>query len=401
MSDNIKLFIHTSDRWLFVEKSCLYLIFVLKRASKLTGFVLSTLIILSFLSCSNEKTEEEENMSKRTLLVYIGRDNDLSSSFEDKRDAIIEGWDGRGGNLVIYRDLPKGSSLEVVVRKKDVNETRKIYEEVSENSASSEVFSRVINEVVSEFPADSYGLIVFSHASGWLPDATLTSPRSLIKDNTDWMSLDDFSSVIPDNMFEFILFEACYMGGIEVAYELKDKTKYILASPAELLSPGFREVYRTSINKLFQPEANLISFASDVNIQLGLKGFESLTLTLVRTSGLNKLANWVMKYNKKGKFSTTEGVQFFDRNSKHLFFDFEQHYSRLTDNESTKAELSSLIDNCLVSKHSTPTFLLSFGGFKIEQYSGLTTYIPQEDFPYLNEEYNKTKWAQAISNTSF
>ena len=38
---------------------------------------------------------------------------------------------------------------------------------------------------------------------------------------------------------EYILFDACYMSSVEVAYELKDVTHYLIASPTEVLSYGF------------------------------------------------------------------------------------------------------------------------------------------------------------------
>ena len=34
------------------------------------------------------------------------------------------------------------------------------------------------------------------------------------------MEITDFAMALPDHLFEFIIFEACNMAGIEVAYEL-------------------------------------------------------------------------------------------------------------------------------------------------------------------------------------
>lgn len=365
-------------------------------------FLISLVLLLgglSFNSC--QKNDDPSDKLKRTVLVYLGRDNDLNDSSEEKREAIIEGWDGRGGNLLIYQDLPTGATLEAVTKEKETHNSRILYQERNENSADPAVFKKIIQQMLSEYPADSYGLILFSHASGWLPESTLTNPRlgtrSLIKDREEWMELPDFANAIPDHLFEFIIFEACYMGGIEVAYELKDKTNYLLASPAEILSPGFREVYRTSVSKLFLPAPDLTSFASDINAHLGVGStFESLTLSLVRTSALPELARWVRQYSMPLPFPSTDEMQFFNRSSNHLFFDFGQHFSRLAESLSQKDELKKLLANCLVTTYFTRSFLYQYGGFKIDHYSGLTTYIAQEDFPYLNESYKKLKWSQAI-----
>lgn len=37
------------------------------------------------------------------------------------------------------------------------------------------------------------------------------------------MEVSNLAKVIPYMSFEYIIFEACYMAGIEIAYELKDK----------------------------------------------------------------------------------------------------------------------------------------------------------------------------------
>lgn len=360
------------------------------------AFILLFLVsLILFISCTKDR-EEEGPM--RTILVYIGRDNNLDGSFENKRDAIIEGWNGKGGNLVIYQDLPSGSKLEILYKGKNGNKTKVLYETANENSASPAVFERVIKETIAACPSESYGLILFSHATGWLPDATFQSPRSVIKDNDVWMNLPDFANAIPDKLFEFIVFEACFMGGIEVAYGLKDKTNYILASPAEILSPGFKDVYRTSINKLFLPDADLESFVNDIYAHQKELYFSSVTLSLIRVSALPKLAEWVRRHAKVIDYPEIEGIQVFDRNSRHLFFDFGQHFARLAEDEAARLELASLLDECVISKYHTPAFLLSNNGFKITHYSGLTTYIAQESLPYLNEEYKKNKWAQAIAH---
>jgi hypothetical protein len=39
--------------------------------------------------------------------------------------------------------------------------------------------------------------------------------------------------------FNFILFDACLMGGVEIVSELKEVSEYIVASPAEVPEKGF------------------------------------------------------------------------------------------------------------------------------------------------------------------
>ena len=51
------------------------------------------------------------------------------------------------------------------------------------------------------------------------------------------MEITDFAMALADHLFEFIIFEACYIAGIEVAYELRNKAPYIMSSDAPVVSP--------------------------------------------------------------------------------------------------------------------------------------------------------------------
>ena len=191
------------------------------------------LIIFSgifFVSCEKDENTSVVTSNKHVILLYLGGDNNLSSETYQKIEAIRQGWKGSADKkLLIYTDSADTTpSLIEIATENGQNIKKTIYNYNEENSASKETLSRVIKEVTSLYPSSSYGLIIFSHASGWLPQATLTSPRSIIMDKKHEMELVDFAQAIPDNTFEYIIFEACFMAGIEVAYELKEKTNYIL-----------------------------------------------------------------------------------------------------------------------------------------------------------------------------
>lgn len=353
--------------------------------------ILGIIILLS--SCSDETLKEEP--FTRTILVYLGRDNNLYGSSDDKIESMLKGWDGQNGNLVFYEDKRDSSPcLMEAYRENGINKTRILETYDEENSASPEVFSRIVRHVLNRYPADSYGLIVFSHASGWLPESTLTKPRSVITDGKAEMDMKDFAASIPNKSFQFIIFEACFMAGIEVAYELKDKTDYIVSSSAEILSPGFQSVYSETINKLFSKVPDLQSFVEKAHEYFESQDgtSQSSTLSLIKTAGLAELKDWV-KNNVQGPVPVDPAeVQHFDRYAYHLFFDFEDYFSRITDDRHQKDELSRLLDACVIYKASTPSFMLPYSGFLIEKHSGLTTYIKQSNYPYLNEEYKKLKW---------
>ncbi len=376
-------------------------------------FIRSTLFFLSVLctvcicsSCSDDP-ETRETPVNRIVLAYFGGDNNLSGDGAAKITALCQGWNSTvEGRLFVFFDSAYDTPelFEIVVSETG-NTVRRTIRQFQEelNSADPEVLRGIIDQVVTDYPADSYGLIVFSHASGWLPSATLTAPktiekRSILTDKSREMEFLDFAAAIPENTFDFILFEACFMAGIEVAYELKDKTAYILASSAEIVSPGFEEIYKTSLSVLFTKTPDLAGFARNAfDYYNGLTGSSrSATFSLIRTSELERLGNWITQHCKTDASLETDlkEIQKFNRSSYPLFLDFEDYFSRQTD-ESLLEEFREMLDKCILYKAATPRFEIS-PSFTIRTHSGLTTYALQAQYPFLNEEYQKLRWYKEV-----
>lgn len=357
------------------------------------------LIGILFLSCIND---EDKPSVDRIILVYMGGDNNLSEETDAKIDALYKGWnENNRGKLVIYcdpaDDLPQLIEICTCAKGNTIKKIIHTYEE--ENSASQEVLNRVIKDVKKQYPAPSYGLILFSHASGWLPEGSLSKPKSVLTDGKDEMSLNDFAKAIPDNSFDFIIFEACFMAGIEVAYELKDKTDYILASSAEIVSPGFEEIYKRSLSYLYEPTTNLKGFGeSAFNYFNSQSGFlKSATFSIIKTAGLENLADYIKDNCEIDKTVDIKTVQHFDRYTYRLFFDFEDYYASLLQSAEQQKDLTEIINNCVVYKAATSSFMEEYNGFQIKKHSGLTTYIRQEAFLHLNTEYQKLNWYKKVS----
>lgn len=368
----------------------------------LLGLLLAAVVLTSCRQDNDMEVPSDEPPG-RVLLVYMGGDNNLSAEVYEKMEAIRQGWRNVfDGELFIYSD--PGDAAPALYRVQSAGDTAELvvvrsYPE--ENSASSAVFSRVISEVVYENPAKSYGLLLFSHASGWLPQQTLIGPRSILVDGREEMNLTDMATAIPDGLFDFIVFEACFMAGIEVAYELKEKTEYIVASSAEIVSPGFTPVYDKVLEHLFKPKPDLKGVAETVyryyNSQTDYR--QSATFSVIHTPALDVLGEWIRENNLLN--INTEpinnyDVQHFDRYAYRLFFDFEDYFSRLLRSEPEQEELSRLIRQCVPYKFATEKFMYGMNGYLIGRHSGLTTYIQQDRFPYLNGQYKELSWYKDV-----
>ncbi|WP_140937625.1 hypothetical protein [Sphingobacterium lumbrici] len=125
----------------------------------------------------------------------------------------------------------------------------------------------------------------------------------------------------------------------------------------------------------------------------------SATISVISTRTLPALAAWARQHATDiFPANDLNDVQHFDRYQTHrLFFDFEDYYRRLSPPE-THNELATLLQNTVIYKAATPEFLLGYSGFVIHEFSGLTSYIPQQDFEYLNVAYKKLKWTIAVTH---
>lgn len=310
---------------------------------------------------------------------------------EEKTDALAAAWQMEGDNhLLVYRSKTNGHKaclLEVGSGKTEVLEE---YGDEYVTFAGS--LSRAVNDMVRHRPGSDYGLMVFSHASGWLPSGTNITPRSVATDGTAEFELIDFARTIPDGQFRFIIFESCQMAGIEVAYELRNKTNYILASSAEMLSPGFTPLYGDLLERLYKVTPELSEFAADYyeyyNKQTGDN--RSATISLISTAALAPFKAFLKRVEANVEYwgwVERDGIQHFDRRkSDHLFYDLEG-YIRTIGTQQDINELAGLLDKAVKYKAATGSFMPGTPyGFEIGQHCGLTIYIPVQRYSYLNAQ---------------
>ncbi|WP_229738839.1 clostripain-related cysteine peptidase [Parapedobacter pyrenivorans] len=375
-----------------------------------------TILLSLIVSCDKDDKVRPE-LPNRTILYYLGADNNLHVEADEKIEALRLGFPGGDNRLVIYKDIPNNvpQLLEIYADKTGENQIRIIKGYPEQNEVVAGDIQLLLDDIQQLFPAKSYGLILFSHASGWLPQGTLTQPetallrmgRSPIRtytiamDGTSELGLREFAAAIPDHFFDFIAFEACFMAGIEVLYELKDKTDYILSSSAEVVSPGFAPVYPNALQRLFEPRADVVAFAQAYfdfwNDQIG--DYRSATITVTKTAGLQPLATWIRQYGIAARSPIDlPDVQHFDRYSNHrLFFDFGDYCRRMVE-PAAESRLNDLLNDVVVYKAATPFFIPSRLGFEINRHSGITTYIRQERFPKLDERYDELAWSIFLQN---
>ena len=424
------------------------------------------LLIISLQGCI--RSEVDDVPPTRTILFYIATDNnglDNGSTGDEPKDAINAiraGWKPGRGEMLIYTD--QTNRRPCLMR---INNTRNedgLYgidtvwvSPQEENSADAEVLKRVINKVVNDYPADSYGMLFFSHSSGWLPKGMLNAPRSsemgqqlseqssgdaieqrsLVIDKGEIlggevqiqeMEYYDFAVAIPDKQFDFIIFESCLMADVMSMYELRNKTEYVLASSAEIVSPGLTFIYKDNIMRLYDtriPVASAVEgFANSYVTYIKTYFREddvycSTTMGLIKMSEMQNLAKTVKEALNGTPLNestlTVDSIQRFDRPDKLIgviypkrsrYFDLDHTIENVA-SASQYAAFRTQLEKTVVWKDNTKRFLLAnysngspnyvqYNGFFIKRHSGLTTYIQQSVFDALNKTYENSSWYKAI-----
>lgn len=366
-------------------------------------------LLLLIYSCESEIPKPKG----RTLLVYLAGDNNLSSEVSEMHAAFMEGWNPKTmGALVIFADTKNGKPMLIKFEErkgKVVADTLRSY--TNNNSASPELLRQVIADTKVIAPGESYGMVLFSHATGWLPAKAFLNPaewgagkeespkiisRSIFDDQGREMELADFAAAIPDGMFEFLAFDMCFMQSVESSYALRKKATYILAAAPEILSPGFTPIYKTSLGMLYKQKADLEGFAQAFYDYFnGLQGaYQSAAISVVRTSEMEALAALTRQISPSLNQVQIDEVQYYDRQGKpHVFFDFGD-YIRKAATASQMVQMDELLSKAVIFKRNTPKLI----NITIARHSGFSVYIPQESLPKLNMAHEKTEWYKAVKN---
>jgi hypothetical protein len=405
---------------------------------------------------SNDPPTPEEISRRNVLLLYSAGYNSLSqfldSDVKDLKTGWLPGNAGADNILLVYKHNTAGynnymthNSPNLIRLYRDkkgnvVSDTLMTYPEET-ISSSARMLNEVLNFVKDEFPAKGYGLIFSSHATGYLPagyysnptnyqyqegpelfgtgifsdpvpvpyvevehDPSLPMVKSIGEDHRKSgggfisyeMELQDFADAIPMKL-DYILFDACLMGGIEVAYELKDKCRRIGFSQAEVLAEGLD--YSTLTTHLLQnaepdPQGVCEDYFKQYDIESGV--YRSATISYIDCEMLEPLAEVcrdLFSIHSNGiSWIRPNNVQRFYRSDKHWFYDLE---SIIFESGATKEEINRLHDalkGCVLYAAHTPTFMLEF---EINTFSGFSMYLPSNGSVELNKYYKTLKWNKA------
>lgn len=388
----------------------------------------------SFSACSKDDETPpivSPYVESRTVMVYMVAENSLNKNVWADVQEMLVGMNNdtlsANDRLVIYLDDVKLPRIYVVDKTTKITQFSELVPvmtyENDVNSSSAEQLGTFIDYVKSNYPAESYGLVMWSHASGWTPSnfsgdmysETPTKRKSFGVDNGknttnnngNQMNIDDMASVLQGNAFDFIFFDACVMQTIEVAYELRDAAKWLIASPAEIPASGAN--YETMTRAMFlkddyvnqmltvykQEYSNVYGIVvSAVNTE-ALDDYAAYMKSVVaahRSEMLNLNISSMLNYIRYGSWTTTS-PDFLDMQGIMLKVLDDEEYAQW------KGNTDKLI-TCVHTGRWYSGYPKSIIAIDDAQCCGMAMFIPFEKYTYsyesFNEKYLKTSWAKAV-----
>ena len=181
--------------------------------------------------------------AERTVIIYMAADNSLSGSVTLDTTEMVRGKSQipEDMNVLVYIDDRKLPAIYELSAKNGLQLWKQFKEE--QCSTDSLTMLNVLRDIVYMFPARHYGLSMWSHATGWAPrrntfgkDENRGASAATMPEEMELSVLHDVLAHLPK--FDYIFFDACFMQCIEVAYELRDVTDWMIGSPAEIPGPG-------------------------------------------------------------------------------------------------------------------------------------------------------------------
>lgn len=412
------------------------------------GFIFAIVSIIGLGSCTEEAFDIDK-VNKQTILVFlpwtggnssIGLTEDLSNNI----DSICAGIkDKKGLNntrvLVFFSNNANNSTLFDLTYNDATKEVSRIpiktYEGSAYNSANG--FADILNEVRQNAEALNYALIIGGHGCGWScaddwinypnqaksfnTQQTLSydTPFSGIQFGTDpnnpttrfFGSVDrkensiDLSTLVEGIKqsgikMQYILFDVCYMGNVETAYELKDVTNYLVASSSEIMAKGIP--YRLMWSYLNGTTPNYSSLVNGIVNFYKNSNAPYCNMAAIDCRQLDALANVMKEINQKYTLDTTiplDSIQPLDGFLPHLSYDMAVYVDSLRPNGYLKEQFSNQLKKTVKAAAHTDCAYTALRQYpevtiKIKNYCGLSISDPSQH-PVAIRGKEKTGWWKA------
>lgn len=359
-----------------------------------------------------------EAQTERAVLVYMLADNSLGRDGFDRQnlaDMIQACRDGVFGpnRLLVYHD----DRLAPCPMLKEVTpmglRILKEYDEVP-FSVAPQRMEEVIADFKSAAPAGRYGLILWSHATGWLVNGENVpqgvDPLWFGEDRGRYMNIPVLADVLEGKGFDYVYFDCCHMASVEALYQLRDVASTFAGSCAELPAAGMP--YRETLPCLMATDADLVGAASATFRKYDLlEGIDrTATMSVIDAGGLDRLASAAREfYATRPTLPAGYVPQAFERpkagGEPCYLFDLQDYADALYFNSRSDAAtrkayagLLMAMDDCILYRAATPYI---FNSVRVDAHCGLSTFILHDEQDADTKRYRSLDWYADVASALF
>ena len=439
---------------------------------KFCNFIIATLFIVVGVSCSNGDSPDGPDVPVtpvgQTVFMFFPWSNNLLSDFRrtvEDMQTVVAQRSMKDERIMVFMATSEREAVLFELKKQNgrcLTDTLRRYSD--RPFTSRQWLTSLFSEVMTLAPASRYGMVVGCHGMAWVPVQGQRNARKRLgsqerideEDNiykeekideegepNDLMHFEvqgpvttrfiggtypetqiettDLADAMADAGLhtEYILFDACYMSSVEVAYELKDVTHYLIASPTEVLSYGFPY---TTMGKHLLGTPNykgivdsFISFYSSYNLPYGTVAVTDCTqidalaaiaqqINAAATEPTNAASAKQINAAAEGKLNTARsgknvpnGVQIMDGYSPTLFYDLGHLMSLKDAGTVLTVAFAEQLEKTVPYKGHTGQYFtaLKDAPVDIKHYSGLNT--SQGSLNHMADRLSETAWYKATN----
>lgn len=448
---------------------------------KTCSLIIATLFIVVGVSCSNGDSPDGPDVPVtpvgQTVFMFFPWSNSLLSDFRrtvEDMQTVVAQRSMKDERIMVFMATSEREAVLFELKKQNgrcLTDTLRRYSD--RPFTSRQWLTSLFSEVMTLAPASRYGMVVGCHGLAWVPVQGQRNARKRLgsqerideednlykeeridkeglykkeridKEGNDLMHFEvqgpvttrliggtypetqiettDLADAMADAGLhtEYILFDACYMSSVEVAYELKDVTHYLIASPTEVLSYGFPYI---TMGKHLLGTPNykgivdsFISFYSSYNLPYGTVAVTDCTqldalaaiaqqINAAAAEQISAAAAEQISAASEGKLNTARsgknvpnGVQIMDGYSPTLFYDLGHLMSLKDAGTVLTAAFAEQLDKTVPYKGHTDQYFtaLKDAPVDIKHYSGLNT--SQGSLNHMADRLSETAWYKATN----
>lgn len=385
----------------------------MKHIHSILAIVATALLSMVLYSCRgtglqpDDPNEPEVKPTPRTVLVYMVATNNLGqgSSYYNCDVADLKEMAAAADKLgdcrlLVYHAANNAAPVLKELKSDGTWETLVTYPTGNESLTVNRM-KTVVTDMKAWAPADDYGLILWSHASGWIEAGytgraatTLIEPKSFGVDGSSTvnMSIPDLAEALNDGGFSFIYFDCCHMATVEVAYELRHAAKTMVASGTELPIEGMPydqniPAFFAETPELIKAATNTYSYYADEKSVWGPADCYISVIDLTKMDALASAMRKVMETAPKLSRSYIPAPYMRSANSHFSIFDLGNYINAMPESDALTALKGAYADVVTFYK-ATPTVY----GLDTSRYSGLGCNIVSNADDSERGGYDSLQW---------